>query len=56
MKSQKEYAFETALECLEPVVIELVDELGRLDPSAVYEARLIVAKIEGILLFMRSQI
>jgi len=55
IKTEAEYRLETATEGLEKVVQELKVELNSLDPYAAYHARLKVAAIEGILMFMKEK-
>jgi len=54
MKTEAQYKLETAVEALETQVAELIVELDKLEPSVIWNARMKVAAIEGVLEFMKG--
>lgn len=56
MKNEAQCALEVSVEHLDKIIKEIKNELYHIDPSASRELRVHVAKIEGLLEFMKGQI
>lgn len=56
MKNESQCALEVSVEHLDKIIKEIKNELYHIDPSASCELRVYVAKIEGLLNFMKGQV